>query len=61
MTKLFLWIAYGVAGGSVLVFLAVQSMPPEQVSPGMVMTLPIAMLAGLVISYLHKRLGTDEQ
>jgi hypothetical protein len=60
MLKLILWIAYGVGAGAVLLFLSAQSLPPEKAAPAAALALPIAMLAGLVIRYLHKKQAKDD-
>ena len=59
MTRVFLYLAYAIALTGLGVFAAAQALPPETSGPALAIALPLVMLAGLVIRYLHKRQSDD--
>jgi hypothetical protein len=59
MTRVFLYLAYAIALTGLGLFLVAQSLPPQTSGPALAIALPITMLAGLLIRYLHKRQSDD--
>lgn len=55
MNKIFLYLAYAIALTGLGVFMASQALPPEKAGPALAIAMPLTMLAGIVIRYLHKR------
>lgn len=59
-TRLALILAYVITAAGVTVFLFAQMQPQGQAGQLVPVLLPVAMLAGLVIRGLHKRLDRDD-
>ena len=59
MKRVFLYLAYAIALTGLGVFVAAQTMPPATAGPALAISLPITMLSGLIIRYLHKRQNDD--
>jgi len=59
MNKLFLYLAYAIALTGLAAFMASQALPPETSGPILAISLPLTMIAGLVIRYLQKRQSDD--
>ncbi len=59
-TRLALILCYVLVAAALTVFLFAQLQPQGQASMGIPVILPLAMLAGLVIRALHKRLNRDD-
>lgn len=59
-TRLALILCYVISAAGLTVFLFAQMQPQGQASGGAALMLPLAMLAGLLIRSLHKRLGKDD-
>lgn len=60
MTRIFLYLSYAIALTGLGVFMASQTLPPEKSGPVLAITLPLTMMAGLLIRYLHKRQTDDK-
>ncbi len=59
-TRFALILCYVMVAAGLTVFLFAQLQPQGQTSGGVAVMLPLAMLAGLLIRSLHKRLGKDD-
>lgn len=59
-TRLALILAYVITAAGVTVFVVAQVQPQGQASQLIPVLLPLAMIAGLVIRSLHKRLARDD-
>lgn len=59
-TRLALILAYVITAAGVTVFLFAQLQPQGQASQLIPVLLPLAMIAGLIIRSLHKRLDRDD-
>ena len=59
-TRLALILCYVLVGAGLTVFLVAQLQPQSQVASGVAVLLPLAMLAGLLIRTLHKRLNRND-
>ena len=59
-TKFALLIAYVIVAAGLTVFVLAQLSPHGQTAQLSAMLLPLAMIAGLVIRALHKRLAKDD-
>ncbi|WP_298357273.1 hypothetical protein [uncultured Litoreibacter sp.] len=59
-TRLALLLCYVLVAAGLTVFLFAQMQPQGQAASGIPVLLPLAMLAGLLIRALHKRLNRDD-
>ena len=59
-TRLALILCYVLTAGAISVFLFAQLQPQGQAAGSITVILPLAMLAGLAIRALHKRLDRDD-
>ena len=59
-TRLALILCYVLVAAGLTVFVFAQLQPQGQAANGVALMLPLAMLAGLLIRSLHKRLGRDD-
>jgi len=59
-TRLALILCYVLTAGAISVFLFAQLQPQGQAAGSISVILPLAMLAGLAIRALHKRLDRDD-
>lgn len=59
-TRLALILAYVITAAGLTVFLGAQLKPNGQAAQAIPVLLPLAMIAGLVIRALHKRLDRDD-
>ena len=59
MKRILLYLAYAIALTGLAIFVGAQTMQPEVSGPALAIALPITMLSGLVIRYLHKRQSDD--
>ncbi len=59
LTRLLLILCYVIVAAGITVFLAAQMQPGGQAGNITALMLPLAMLAGLVIRALNKRLNRD--
>jgi len=59
-TRLALILCYVLTAGALTVFLFAQLQPQGQAAGSISVILPLAMLAGLAIRALHKRLDRDD-
>lgn len=59
-TRLALILCYVLVAAGLTVFVFAQLQPQGQASGGVAVMLPLAMLAGLLIRSLHKRLERDD-
>ncbi|MEP5758511.1 MAG: hypothetical protein ABJ327_04185 [Litoreibacter sp.] len=55
MHRVFLYLAYAIALTGLGIFVAAQVLPQEKAGPALAVSLPLTMIAGLVIRYLQKR------
>lgn len=59
-TRLALILCYVLVAAGLTVFLFAQLQPQGQAAGGVAVMLPLAMIAGLLIRSLHKRLSRDD-
>lgn len=59
-TRLALILCYVIVAAGLTIFVFAQLQPQGQAAQGIPVFLPLAMLAGLVIRSLHKRLSRDD-
>lgn len=59
-TRLALILCYVITAAGMTIFLFAQMQPQGQAAQAIPVLLPLAMIAGLVIRALHKRLARDE-
>ncbi len=59
-TRLALILCYAITAAGLTVFLFSQIQPQGAAAGGVALLLPLAMLAGLLIRHLHKRLERDD-
>ncbi|WP_154666747.1 hypothetical protein [Litoreibacter arenae] len=60
LTRLALILCYVLVAAGITVFLFAQMQPQGQAAQSIPAILPVAMIAGLIIRALHKRLDRDD-